>query len=225
MPTAPRQRAVRAISPTDVEKLRHQAPTAADGLLVSVLAYAGLRPEEALALTWGDVRDSILIVDKAVTHGQVKGTKNAKNRTVDLIEPLAEDLRAARVALGRIPAASEFVFPHPRDATLPWGATTWRNWQRRTFRDAASAAGLDDITPYTLRHSFVSLLLAAGRRPGEVADQAGHSLAVCQDTYAHVIAEFRGVAVSDPAEEVRKARASLVRHRGSQQDAEVAQTG
>jgi hypothetical protein len=49
------------------------------------------------------------------------------------------------------------------------------------------------------------LLLAVGRRPGEVAEQAGHSLAVCQDTYAHVIAEFRGMAVSDPADEVRKA--------------------
>jgi hypothetical protein len=49
--------------------------------------------------------------------------------------------------------------------------------------------------------SFVSLLLAVGRRPGEVAEQAGHSLAVFQDTYAHVITEFRGVAVSDPADE------------------------
>jgi integrase len=69
------------------------------------------------------------------------------------------------------------------------------------------------VTQYPLRHSFVSLLLAVGRRPGEVAEQAGHSLAVCQDTYAHVIAEFHGVALSDPADEVRKARASLVRHR------------
>jgi integrase len=76
----------------------------------------------------------------------------------------------------------------------PWGATTWRNWQRRTFKDAAYAAGLEGVTPYSLRHSFVSLLLASGRRPGEVAEQAGHSLAVCHDTYAHVIAEFRGLS-------------------------------
>jgi integrase len=225
MPTAPRQRAVRAISPTDVEKLRHQAPTAADGLLVSVLAYAGLRPEEALALTWGDVGERVLIVDKAVTHGQVKGTKNAKNRTVDIIGPLAEDLRAARVTLGRIPAASELVFPHPQDGGRPWGAATYRNWMRRTFGDMADRAGLDGITPYTLRHSFVSLLLAGGRRPGEVAEQAGHSLAVCQDTYAHVIAEFRGVAVSDPAEEVRKARVSSVCHRADSDAAAAAETG
>ena len=96
---------------------------------------------------------------------------------------------------------------------------------RRTFTDAAKLAVLTDITPDSLRHSFVSLLLAAGRRPGEVAEQAGHSLAVCQDTYGHVIAEYRGTQVTDPAEEVRKARVSSVCHRGKRPEAEAAQTG
>jgi hypothetical protein len=63
--------------------------------------------------------------------------------------------------------------------------------------------------------NWLAMRLAAlrqGRRPGEAAEQAGHSPAICQDTYEHVIAEFRGVAVTDPSEEVRKARVSSVRH-------------
>ena len=95
----------------------------------------------------------------------------------------------------------------------------------RETTDAAKLAGLEDITPYSLRHSFVSLLLAAGRRPGEVAEQAGHSLAVCQDTYGHVIAEYPGNQATDPAEEVSKARVSSVCHQDSRPDAETAQTG
>jgi hypothetical protein len=50
-------------------------------------------------------------------------------------------------------------------------------------------------------------------------------LAVCQDTYAHVIAEFRGVAVTDLADEVRKVSASLVRHRAQPDAAVGAQSG
>lgn len=68
-------------------------------------------------------------------------------------------------------------------------------------------------TLYYLRHSFVSLLLSAGLRRGEVAEQAGHSLAVMESTYAHVIAEFRGVPISDPADVIDQARVAIVRQR------------
>jgi hypothetical protein len=39
------------------------------------LAYAGLRPKEALALRWGDV-GATLHVDRAFTHGEEKSTKD-----------------------------------------------------------------------------------------------------------------------------------------------------
>jgi integrase len=163
MPTAPRQRAVRAISPTDVEKLRHQAPTAADGLLVSVLAYAGLRPEEALALTWGDVRghhpDRGQGGDARTGQGHQERQEarwTASGRWRKTCGPHGYPWDAFLWRLS-------WSFPHPRDGERPWGATTWRNWQRRTFKDAADAAGMSGVTPYTLRHSFVSL--AAGRGP------------------------------------------------------------
>ena len=44
-----------ALAPLEVERIRAEMPTMRDVVLVGLLAYAGLRPEEALALTWGSV--------------------------------------------------------------------------------------------------------------------------------------------------------------------------
>ena len=49
-PNAPRKRAVVALSPAQVEALRAAMPTLADSVLVGLLAYAGPRPEDVLAL-------------------------------------------------------------------------------------------------------------------------------------------------------------------------------
>ena len=46
------------------------------------------------------------------------------------------------------------------------------------------------VPPYSLRHSFASLLLAGGRQPGYVARQLGHSTAVLWEHYEHLISEL-----------------------------------
>lgn len=59
---------------------------------MSVLAYAGLRPGEALALAWRNVRERTILVDRAIALGTEKGTKTNAARTVRLLAPLAKDL-------------------------------------------------------------------------------------------------------------------------------------
>ncbi len=61
-------------------------------------------------------------------------------------------------------------------------------------------------TPYHLRHSFASLLLAEGKQPLYVAKQLGHSLAVLIDTYAHLIDEYEEAERVDPEAEIAAAR-------------------
>jgi hypothetical protein len=65
------------------------------------LAYAGLRPGEALAPTWSHIRDRTILVERAVALGELKTTKTARTRTVRLLAPLAADLREWRIAQGR----------------------------------------------------------------------------------------------------------------------------
>jgi integrase len=74
------------------------------------------------------------------------------------------------------------------------------------FAPAASAAGLDRLRPYDLRHSFVSLLFTEGGTVIEVARQAGHSPTMALETYGHVIEELEGAERRSAEEIIRAAR-------------------
>jgi hypothetical protein len=64
----PRREEVQAPSPRTVEAMRG-ALGARDATLVSVLAYAGLRPGEALGLRWGDIREHTLLIQRGDLSG------------------------------------------------------------------------------------------------------------------------------------------------------------
>ena len=175
-----------------------------DATLVSVLAYAGLRPGEALALTWGDVRERTLLIDKALSLGAIEETKNRRHRTVDLLAPLAADLRRYRLASGR-PDDRALVFPRARVGG-PWNVNAYRTWRRKVFAVAVTAAKLPPMRPYDLRHSFASLLIAEGRSILEVAEQLGHAPTMTLDVYGHVIAELSGQEKRAAEDLIREAR-------------------
>jgi hypothetical protein len=59
-----------------------------DATLVSVLTYAGVRPQEAVALRWRNVRKNTLLIEQAVTDGELKAPEDG---------PAAEDCDATRV--------------------------------------------------------------------------------------------------------------------------------
>ena len=203
--------AVQAIPPSVIEVMR--ARLLADGrlrdaTLLVVLAYAGLRPQEALALEWRHVRERTLLVERAVSDGQLKVLKNRRQpRTVSMLAPLREDLAAWRQA-SREPALSSPVFPSSSGTF--WRATDWRNWRKRIYKPVATAVGIDGARPYDLRHAFASLLIHEGRLSVvEIAAQLGHNPTVCLDTYAHVMAEERDGEHVSAEEQIMQARAAL----------------
>lgn len=205
-PPQGRTRVIRTLAPSQVERLRGELlrlKRHRDATLVSVLAYAGLRPQEALALRWGDVRGRTIVVDKALALGEEKSTKTRAIRTVRMLAPLASDLREWRL-ISRRPPDSALVFPTRTGE--PWSEHDYRNWRRRHFNDAAKKVGLAPARPYDLRHSFASLLLAEQMNPAEIAGQLGHSLQTLFGTYAHVIEELRGQKRIDAEEEIKLAR-------------------
>lgn len=109
-PRAPHREQVQPLAPATVERIR-ACLSVRDATLVSVLAYAGLRPGEALALRWSDVRDRTILVQRASDgFGSVKTTKTRSVRTVRLLAPLAADLREWRLASGR-PMDDALIFP------------------------------------------------------------------------------------------------------------------
>jgi integrase len=208
-PQIRRLRDVRPLPPATVERLREAAGTASvhgerNATLISVLAYAGLRPQEALAITWGDVRDRTLLIDKASDgQGGVKTTKTGESRTVRLLGPLAADLLRWRLASGR-PDDDVVVFPSPSGQV--WNDGAWQTWHRDVWRRACKAVGLTGVRPYDLRHGFVSLLIQEGRHVVDVARQAGHSPTMTLDVYGHVFDEFDPADRVPPDEQIRRAR-------------------
>jgi integrase len=203
-PKTPARKAVRPPTPEDVERVRTrllERDRIGDAMLVSALAYAGLRPQEALALHWSDLRQRTLLID---------APKTGRSRAVELFPPLAADLAEWRIASG----GTGTMFPNTRGE--PWSATTWGNWRRRIWYGTEKHPGVAEGIgkPYLLRHTFVSLLVREGRSVTEVAELAGHSPEECLRTYAHV---FRDYAPDDRAD----AEALIRRARAEVSDAEV----
>jgi integrase len=211
-PSARRERQVRPLPPSTVERLRAAASPRRrhgerDATLISVLAYAGLRPQEAMALCWGDVRDRTLLIDKAADgQGGVKSSKNRQSRTVGLLGPLAQDLAEWQLRSGR-PGDEALVFPNLQGEV--WNDRAWQTWHRDAWRPACEAIGLAGVRPYDLRHSFVSLLVHEGRSVVDIARQAGHSPTMTLDVYSHVFEEFDPSERAGAEDLIRRARADV----------------
>jgi integrase len=136
--------------------------------LVSLPAYVGLRPQEALAAVWSDMTGGKLVVDAETT---------GRTRVVPLAAERAPG--AGRVALAA-------------GAARAGGADHRESRGGRVEREPVAvvpAASMVKVAsgkrPYDLRH-FVSLRIQAGHTVVEVARWAGHSPAVCLSTYAHL---------------------------------------
>lgn len=178
-----------------------------DATLISVLGYAGLRPGEALAMRWGDIRERTMLVQRSASHGEEKGTKTNANRTVRLLDPLKRDLAEWRLASGR-PGGEALVFP-AYDGEL-WSKPAYQSWRRRAFARALGAAASERARPYDLRHSFASLLLHEGRSVIYVARQLGHDARLTLTRYGHVIDELDGEPRLDAEAAIRAAREAHV---------------
>jgi integrase len=191
----------RALSADQVERIRAKLPTARDVALWSLMAYTGLRPGEALALTWDSVLDRILVVDAAVSTGEPRQTKTNRRRTVKVIPALMEDLVRLRP---HVRSPGELVAP-----SKAGGPLDIRNWSRRVFRPACDQAGIR-ATAYDGRHTYASLLIAEGRPLPYVTAALGHASATTTlRHYVHLMDAARHGTREPMADVISRARAEL----------------
>lgn len=193
-----------------------------DACLVSLLSYAGLRPGEALALTWADVGQRTLAVDKAVADGVVGPTKTGAARSVPLVGPLRDELGLWKMLTPRV-RDDRLVFPG-QDGK-PWSRTQANNWRGRVWKPTLEALAaeikLDRLAtaiPYDCRGSFVSLHLRAGASPLEVAAWAGHSPQVMFRHYANVIEELVGEPPLPAEHQIKRAQLAVQQRSSAELD-------
>jgi len=230
-PTVRRARAVVAVGPGQVERLRtvllegyieirvgkdgstRRVEHAADpvsAMLVSLLAYVGLRPEEALALEERHAGRTTLLIEQKNIDGEIEiGQKTGQPpRSPDLWAPVRTDLAAYQLGTRRASRRDGTRLLIPRSDGEPWREHDYRNWRRRIFRPAVVAAGLPITRPYDLRHACASLMIHAGTPLTEIAEHLGNSVGVLSQTYAHVIKDMRGQPATSVADAIMSARAT-----------------
>lgn len=160
---------------------------ATDRVLVLLLAYTGLRINEALALrgaslnlaarrarvteTWTEDRDGNRVLGPPKTH---------ERRAVPLPRFLVDEL--VTLVDGR--DRDEFVFQAARGGPL-----FDHNWRARVWPYAVHDADLDGhgLTPHKLRHTAASAAIAAGADVKVVQQMLGHKDATeTLNTYGHL---------------------------------------
>ena len=175
-----------ALEPGEVERLAEAVPDRYRALVL-VLAYAGLRPGEALALLREDLDDMGRLHVRATVSepgGRLERretTKTYQRRTVPLDESVLEELRRHIEARGpMLPTAPLFTADRG-------GPLRLSNFRDRIFAPAMKAAGLPaTVTPYDLRHTCASLLARQGVGVHVAARMMGHDPAEYLRTYTHL---------------------------------------
>src|SRR5207244_2916769 len=146
--------------------------------------YAGLRIQaEALTLRKEDVdlQRNLLTVHAAYA-------KSGQTRTI----PVNSVLRAGLTRVMRT-SPGEYVFAKPDGS--PYQSI------RTAFRHACRRAGLNSVTPHTLRHTFASRLAMAGVDPRTIQELGGWKELKMVERYTHLSPSHKAEAVERIAQD------------------------
>jgi integrase len=169
-----------------------------NGLICILLAFTGMRPSECLALRWSDVdiENKQISVNRSVSHRRDRGgyefTPTKTNKSSRLI-PLSDDLIDRLLAHREQQTAHMAKAKQYTDLDLIFASTTGTPIEHKNFRSRIFNVARDNawirktITPYSLRHTFATLLLLSGENIKIVQELLGHSsIGLTADVYSHV---------------------------------------
>jgi len=145
-----------------------------NGAMLAILARAGLRLSEALALKLDDVTLNDRSGSLLVRQG-----KGKKERTVALAKEARAALRAYLEVRPKM-AQTEVLF-----ISRSWQPLGARDVQR-LITEASRRAGIQKtVTPHTLRHTFATRFLQNGGDVATLASLLGHTNVVTTTRYLH----------------------------------------
>src|SRR5262249_15301764 len=144
--------------------------------LLAVLLFAGLRPNEALALHCDQIdwSHNLIHVRYSIKRNRSAGLPKTprSEREVEMIGPVREELWKQRA---RSELKGKLVFPSKEGTPISLDNFRSRQWPRILQR-ARVRAKVRERTIYQCRHSYASFLLEHGEdTPQHVADQLGHA--------------------------------------------------
>ncbi len=164
--------------------------------LFYTLLFTGLRRSEALALTWGSVDLELCILSVTRTLHKLSGGKyviqppktRRSRRQINMPPSLAlllrdykSEVETQRVLLGKSLNGNDFVFAHPDGTPLDPSSVT------HVFVKMVRKVGLK-LRLHDLRHSYASIMLAAGINVKTISESLGHAnIGITLDIYSHLL--------------------------------------
>lgn len=155
---------------------------------VAILALAGVRAGEALALTWGDVDygRGVLHVKKSLSRMVLGRTKGRRTRKVDMPEALAGVLRVHRTAQKREAVKAGRAVPELVNTNLVGGYVEINNFRARVWKKAIEQSEVAYRRIHDLRHTYATIRISRGDDIGDVSAQLGHhSVQFTMNRYYH----------------------------------------
>lgn len=170
-----------------------------------LLLTTGMRPGEALALRWADLADGRVTIHRTLVQraGMGRVFENPKTAKSRRSVPLLPQALSALALHRKKQAAEKLLFgAEYEDQGLIFANQTGGSLDMarlsRKFRKLNERARLSDGAPlprirmYDLRHSHVTLMLAAGVNLKIVAERVGHSnINMTADVYAAVLPDMQ----------------------------------
>jgi integrase len=134
---------------------------------VEFLALTGFRPEEAIALEWGDIKNSRIIVSRAYSQGILKSTKTYEARTFPVNAQLDKLLKS-------LPRTQNLVFPSAEGGYINQHNFGERYWKPIVKKLAVAGKVGEYLPTYNLRHSWITRMLRSDLDIATVARLAGN---------------------------------------------------
>jgi integrase len=161
------------VDPFDLDEARRLIDAAQgwERAFITTLLFTGMRPGEALALSWGamDWDRGLILIRRTVSRRYGFGLPKTKGseREVEMIAPVRDALREQRA---RSQLRGDLVFPSEQGTAIDLANFRARNWPRILTR-----AKLRPRNLYQCRHTFARLAIEHGDTPQHVAAQLGHT--------------------------------------------------
>lgn len=142
----------------------------------------GLRPGELLGLKWSDIKDNLITIRRSINDNNeiTEGKNENANRSIKIKSLAKAELDAQKMQLLSAGLPLTWVFPS-RQGTF----TKQQNYRKSWARYRKYNGLTDNITPYELRHTYVSV---CDDMPEGLKQKAlGHSKNMdTEGTYGHL---------------------------------------
>lgn len=132
--------------------------------------FTGLRTGEIDGLQWDqvDLVNRQMHIKHSLIRGELADVKtDGSNRIIQLTDRVVQALLEQRK---KVRAAKGYVFKNLKGKVI-----NYQSLSRSAWYPALKKAGLKARNPYQTRHTYATLLLAAGESPEWIAQQMGHT--------------------------------------------------